>query len=144
MKYLSSTYSCIAGHKWIVCTRCSCCLGKLMENQFVAWILSNKVYFIYFCRVLSGAFDKVVKVWSQDGQVMHKFDGFRFVAFTRYSHHLCGIIYSKMMTSLLFFYMVIGPQCLNSSWKFFWILKMWFMRHWGPINITTAGHYYGY
>lgn len=26
--------------------------------------------------VLSGAFDKVVKVWSQDGQVMHKFDGF--------------------------------------------------------------------
>ena len=53
-----------------------------MENQFVAWILSNKVYFIYFCRVLSGAFDKVVKVWSQDGQVMHKFDGFRFVAFT--------------------------------------------------------------
>lgn len=57
-----------------------------IENQCVAWILSNKVYFIYFCRVLSGAFDKVVKVWSQDGQVMHKFDGFRFVAFTRYSH----------------------------------------------------------
>ena len=53
-----------------------------MENQFVAWILSNKVNSIYFCRVLSGAFDKVVKVWSQDGQVMHKFDGFRFVAFT--------------------------------------------------------------
>ncbi|KAK2566790.1 putative U3 small nucleolar RNA-associated protein 13 [Acropora cervicornis] len=26
--------------------------------------------------VLTGAFDKVVKVWSQDGQVMHKFDGF--------------------------------------------------------------------
>ena len=71
-----------------------------MENQFVAWILSNKVYFIYFCRVLSGAFDKVVKVWSQDGQVMHKFDGFRFVAFnTRYSRHLLGI---KMMTTLLF------------------------------------------
>ena len=90
-----------------------------MENQFVAWILSNKVYFVYFCRVLSGAFDKVVKVWSQDGQVMHKFDGFRFVAFTRYSRHLCGIIYSKMMTKLLFFYMLIGPQCLISSWKFF-------------------------
>ena len=87
-----------------------------MENQFVAWILSNKVYFIYFCRVLSGAFDKVVKVWSQDGQVMHKFDGFRFVAFTRHSRHLSGIIlYSKMMTSLLFFYMLIGPQSLNSS-----------------------------
>ena len=31
----------------------------------------------FFYRVLSGAFDKVVKVWSQDGQVMHKFDGFR-------------------------------------------------------------------
>ena len=30
------------------------------------------------CRVLTGAFDKVVKVWSQDGQVMHKFDGFRY------------------------------------------------------------------
>ena len=90
-----------------------------MGNQFAALILSNKVYFIYFCRVLSGAFDKVVKVWSQDGQVMHKFDGFRFVAFTRYSRHLRGIIYSKMMTSLLFFYMVIGPQCLNSSKKFF-------------------------
>jgi len=41
---------------------------------------------------LSGAFDKVVKVWSQDGQVMHKFDGFRFVAFTRCSYHLLGII----------------------------------------------------
>jgi len=26
--------------------------------------------------VLTGAFDKVVKVWSQDGQVMHKFEGF--------------------------------------------------------------------
>ena len=86
-----------------------------MENQFVAWILSNKVYFIYFFRVLSGAFDKVVKVWSQDGQVMHKFDGFRFVAFTRYSRHLLGIIYSKMKMTLLFFYMLIGPQCLNSS-----------------------------
>lgn len=90
-----------------------------MENQFVAWILSNKVYFIYFCRVLSGAFDKVVKVWSQDGQVMHKFDGFRFVAFTRCSYHLLGIIYSKIKMTLLFFYMLIGPQCLNSSWKFF-------------------------
>ena len=76
-----------------------------MGSQFVALILSNKVYFKYFCRVLSGAFDKVVKVWSQDGQVMHKFDGFRFV-------------YSKMKTTLLFFYMLInfiGPQCLNSS-----------------------------
>ena len=48
-----------------------------MGNQFVALILSNNAYFIYFFRVLSGAFDKVVKVWSQDGQVMHKFDGFR-------------------------------------------------------------------
>lgn len=107
IKYLSSTYSCIAGHKWTVCTRCSCCWGKLMGNWFAALILSNKVYFIYFSRVLSGAFDKVVKVWSQDGQVMHKFDGFRFVAFTRRSYHLLGIIYSKMKTTVVFFYMLI-------------------------------------
>ncbi|KAK3736028.1 hypothetical protein QZH41_002746 [Actinostola sp. cb2023] len=26
--------------------------------------------------ILTGGFDKVVKVWSQDGQAMHKFDGF--------------------------------------------------------------------
>ena len=39
------------------------------------------VQMLTFCvsldRILTGAFDKVVKVWSQDGQVMHRFDGFR-------------------------------------------------------------------
>ena len=38
--------------------------------------IKSFLYKIFF-RVLTGAFDKVVKVWSQDGQVMHKFDGFR-------------------------------------------------------------------
>ena len=109
------TYSCIGGHKWTVCTRCSCCRGELWEGNLLLWFYPVKLTPYIFYRVLSGAFDKVVKVWSQDGQVMHKFDGFRFVAFTRYSCHLLGIIYSKMMTSLLFFYMVIGPQWLNSS-----------------------------
>ena len=42
-----------------------------MKHQVVIFL-----YKIFF-RVLTGAFDKVVKVWSQDGQVMHKFDGFR-------------------------------------------------------------------
>jgi len=27
------------------------------------------------CRLLTGSFDKTVKVWSQDGQVMHRLDG---------------------------------------------------------------------
>ena len=76
-----------------------------MENQFVAWILSNKVYFIYFFRVLSGAFDKVVKVWSQDGQVMHKFDGFRFVAFNSEI-----LIYSKNEDDIIFLLFVNWPS----------------------------------
>lgn len=43
-------------------------------NKIVSYV-SYKIFF----RVLTGAFDKVVKVWSQDGQVMHKFEGFRYI-----------------------------------------------------------------
>ncbi|XP_073256527.1 uncharacterized protein [Porites lutea] len=42
--------------------------------------------------VLSGAFDKVVKVWSQDGQVMHKFDGF--------STAVTGVCYVKPIKTI--------------------------------------------
>lgn len=42
--------------------------------------------------VLSGAFDKVVKVWSQDGQVMHKFDGF--------SSAVTGVCYVKPIKTI--------------------------------------------
>lgn len=36
--------------------------------------------FGFSVRLFTGSFDKVVKVWTQDGQIMHKFDGFRQVA----------------------------------------------------------------
>jgi hypothetical protein len=30
-------------------------------------------------RLFTGSFDKTVKIWTPDGQIMHKFDGFRWV-----------------------------------------------------------------
>lgn len=51
---------------------------KLLYKVMIRFEKNN---FWFPLRVLTGAFDKVVKVWSQDGQVMHKFDGFRYIAY---------------------------------------------------------------
>jgi len=40
------------------------CLCLARDNDNNSWILT-------------GGFDKVVKVWTPDGQTVHKFDGFR-------------------------------------------------------------------
>ena len=59
-------------------------LNYYLLNQVIYWIKLLLWFFLkifwFPLRVLTGAFDKVVKVWSQDGQVMHKFDGFRYIA----------------------------------------------------------------
>ena len=94
-----------AGHKRTVCTRYSCCWGELWETNLLLWFYPIKFTSYIFLGFYLVHLTKLLRYGPKmDKWCTSLMDSGKFVAFTRYSYHLLGIIYFKMMTTLLFFY----------------------------------------
>lgn len=104
-----------------VCTRCRCCWGKLWETNLLLWFYPIKFTSYIFLGFYLVHLTKLLRYGPKmDKWCTSLMDSGKFVAFTRYSYHLLGIIYFKMMTTLLFFYIYVNwPSMPHNfpSWR---------------------------